>query len=123
MKHKKQNEKMVFDQQPQGIQNALMVNVQITNCANSTHWILMQQLPFYAERPGSNGGISKIRGHHIGKAPPGAARGHPPANKAEPHNSPQALLRSASPLHTGSEEQSPESGLRGEASNPDLQYT
>jgi hypothetical protein len=90
MKHEKQNEKMADGQQTQGIQNVPAEKVQITNQGNTFPEIFLILTPPYATRPGSNEGSSTISGHHIGKAPPGrarapgAARGHPPENKAGP---------------------------------------
>jgi hypothetical protein len=87
MKHKTQNEKMVNDQQSSNIQNVPVAKIQ-----TSFSGIFMFPVSFNAARQGSNGGNNTLRNHHPGKAPPGitpipgAARGHPPENRAGPPN-------------------------------------
>ncbi len=81
---------MANGQQSQAIQNAPVIKFQITVHGNSVPGILPAMLPPFAARQGTDGCTNTIRGHHIGKAPPGRARapgrtrGHPPANKAGP---------------------------------------
>jgi len=90
MKHKTSNAKMADGQQSQDIQNTPAIKFQITVHGNSAPGIFPAMLPPFAARQGTDGCSNTIRGHHIGKAPPGRARapgrarGHPPANKAGP---------------------------------------
>jgi hypothetical protein len=89
MNRKTSNEKMANGHQSQDIQNAPAIKVQITVHVNSTPGIFPAMLPPFAARQGTDGCTNTIRGHHIGKAPPGRARapgrarGHPPAFRAD----------------------------------------
>jgi hypothetical protein len=89
MKNETSNEKMANGQQSQDIQNAPAIKVQITVHGNSAPGIFPAMLPPFAARQGTDGCSNTIRGHHIGKAPPGRARapgrarGHPPACRAD----------------------------------------
>ena len=109
MKNKTSNEKMANGQQSQDIQNTPAIKFQITVHGNSAPGIFPAILPPFAARQGTDGCSNTIRGHHIGKAPPGRARapgrarGHPPANKAGPPD--QTIHKpEASPLATCREE-------------------